>query len=131
MTDPANALAASSLLLTVLTLLFTVWSEPLRAARTATFGADIEERPAQREPVRTTLHRRAFPLAVGSWLVAGIFFPRTACILKAIPDGFGHLERYDDVLAGLAVSELFLIWLALATTFEAAEIRHNLVSSWR
>jgi hypothetical protein len=128
--DPGNALTASSLLLTVLTLIYTVWSDALKEARKARFSPDFEARPNEREPVRSTFRCKAIPLAVASWLAFFVFLPRALCAVATIPQGFGHLDRFDDVLAALVISELFLFGLAVAVTSEMLSVRKVLQDSW-
>ena len=131
MSDPANALAASSLLLTVLALLYTVWSDSLNAARSVNFSADRDARPAQREPVRQSLHKRAIPLAVACWLAFLVFLPRSLTVLGSLRQGIGSPHLFSDVLAALVVSEVFTLGLAATITSDALAIGKVLRDSWR
>lgn len=131
MTDNiANALAASSLLLTVLALLYTVWSPEISAAAGTIFDTDPAAREPQRRLVRSVQRSKAVPLMIGAWLVALIFAPRAydvlaeAWRLRLVPG-----SRFDDIKAALVLTEIFTGALALALAGRVRSLADTLQKS--
>lgn len=118
----ADVISTSSLLLAVITALLSVWfadvDKALRVAEPDLKG----ERGVTRLIIRPVLFAKAVPLALGSTIIAGVFFPRAVTILLETLSHLGHLGCYDDMKMAAVVTESLMIALAVVTTQMAVRL---------
>jgi hypothetical protein len=127
MSDTADALAAGGLLLTALTLVYTVWSPAIEASIDRTFSPGEAEKERQKTAVRAVRSRKALPIAIASWLILLAFLRRDLCILTGaavcLADGGCP---YDDVSAVFLLTQVLLVGLAAHVTGQVRSLNKTL-----
>ncbi len=123
MTDISNAIAASSMLLAVVAVLFGVWNGAIDAALSLDVSGDPATQLPQRRQLRSAILTKAAPLVVGAWLTAWVFLARSL----AIGDAFrrcppGQSCRPDDVAAAFLLTEAFMLLIAAVTAIQLARL---------
>ena len=129
----ADPLAAASLLLAIIAVLFGAWYSEIANAATFEFARQLLNRKVQRPPIFGTLFAKALPLAVGAWLCMVVFAPRGASIISNVATCrcAGDWGKYEDVQAAFVLSELFVTLIAIAATVQLVRIVSNLSNSYR
>ncbi|SFJ30193.1 hypothetical protein [Caulobacter sp. UNC279MFTsu5.1] len=127
MTDISNAIAASSMLLAVVAVLFGVWNGAIDAALALDVSGDPATQLPQRRQLRSAILTKASPLVIGAWLTAVVFLARSVEIggrfLRCPP---GQACRPDDVAAAFLLTEAFMLLIAAATSVQLI----RLVARW-
>ena len=123
MTDMANPLAAASMLLAIVAVLFGAWTGDVGKAIDLRFAPQVDNRDAERALIRSVLYTKALPLTIGALLAACVFFWRAAgLILGAIDCKFSTTCTYDDVGAAFALTEAFVIVVAISATRQLVQL---------
>jgi len=116
-----DLLAAASLLLTVVSVLYGLWyeeiSKAIENARKLPPASLVEDRVAPLKKMRATLYSRAIPLAIASICVALVFLPPSVTIMFHFAHRFCQLGlsifmKYDAIVASFVLVELFALFLA-------------------
>lgn len=127
-----NAIAASSLLLAVLAVLFGVWN----AAVDAALARDVSGNPLTLQPERreilSALLTKALPLAVGAWATAWVFFHRSHLIAdETLSCAKTTGCQVDDVSAAFLLTEVFVILIAVVMSFQFGRLVLRYIEAWR
>jgi hypothetical protein len=127
MTDISNAIAASSMLLAVVAVLFGVWNSAIDAALQLDVSGDPATQLPQRRQLRSAILTKALPLVVGAWLTALVFLERSCAIAQALL-GCRRAAgcRSDDVSAAFLLTEAFMVLIAVVMTIQLT----RLVGRW-
>jgi hypothetical protein len=104
----SDLLAAASLLLTVLGIVYGTWYSEIVSAIGAPIGAHIVNRGPERQRVRAALYGKALPLALAAVVLTGLFLPDALTIalsaLKALKlAGCDAFQSYNAVEAAFCV----------------------------
>ncbi|HEY5071745.1 MAG TPA: hypothetical protein VII63_06905 [Caulobacteraceae bacterium] len=127
----ADVLAAASMLLAIVAVLFGVWNGDVVDA----IRIDLEDLRANRRPQRTkivdVLLAKALPLTAGAWLTVAVFAPRSLALIgaaracRALPTC-----RYDDVGAAFVLTEFFVVLIAVSASVQLLRLIATLWASY-
>jgi hypothetical protein len=132
MMDMANPLAASSVLLAIVAVLFGAWTGDVAKAIDLTLPPQVANREGQRRIMRAALYGKALPLCVGAWLTSAVFAPRVAAIAFVAAHCLGASHcGYDDVNAAFVLTEVFVIVVAVWSTIQFWQLNGKLRGSYR
>ncbi len=118
----ADLLAATSLLATIIAVLYSVWYQEIKSS----LAIKPERKRADREPqirqVEATLRTRGIPLAAAGCLLCAVLVPALLGLIgatgHAVASGVsGSWPPYDTLSAAFGVAYVFLVgmaWLAAA-----------------
>jgi hypothetical protein len=122
----AELLSAAALLLTAITVIYTVWNGEVRTALAIPPPDDVRNALPAIHTVRTTRHQRATPLMVIAILDVLVFAPPSIGLLSTSVTLLVTREgRYDPVVASLLVIWLFTIVLASVLVQEFLRLRRR------
>lgn len=116
--NPADLLAAASLLLAALAVLYSVWYSSIEDARTLKLPTKRDDAVKPVTQIQGVLHGRAYPLAIASCLATIIFVPEAITILVSTVNSFadhglGAFGYYNPIEAALFVVTLGLAFLTI------------------
>lgn len=115
----SDLLAAASLLLTVLAVLYGLWYPEMAATLAIRPALHLEDSVADRRAVKRVLTQRALPLAMGSLAVTVVFTPDAARILwdsvTQIRSVGWSFARYDAVRAAFLLVTMLTGGLCIHT----------------
>ncbi|MGK9085936.1 hypothetical protein KXR64_18815 [Brucella intermedia] len=115
----SDAISAASLVLAVLTALYTLWLPDVTAALDLKPAADPDDRGPQRAKIVSAILSKALPLAFAALASIAILAPRGAAIIIEI--WHHHAEwAFDDVKA------MFVLTLALTLLLTIASVKQLL-----
>lgn len=125
MNTMADPLAAASLLMAMIAMLYGAWTPELTtAASTDLFDQLADRKKKNLPPIRSALIAKALPLAVGAWAGTMIFFGRAWRILLTLQHG-PKGAALDDVGAAFVVVEAFTALLALSLTWQVSMLAYR------
>lgn len=110
-----EAISAASLVLAVLTALYTLWLADVSDALKIIPKDDQDDHRPQRRQIRLALWSKAFPLAFATISATAILFPRGLAILKEFCAS-DAVWQYDDVKALFILTWALLLLLALVAS---------------
>ena len=127
---PTNGdiLGAASLLLAILTVLFSLWYSDIGAALRVEIPTHLEDAGPQRRQVSEAIKTRAAPLAAGALVLLLVFIPEAIhlalhWIRHAYNHGLWHaVKSYDSVELSIVAVVLFLAALTVYTVWLMAEL---------
>lgn len=117
----ATPIAASSLLMTMLALVYNAWASEIRNAMGRIFSAQDEERKAEQRATFPTLLFRALPLTVVTWTAAIIFWPRAQQIWATVGPPY-DLARIDDVGGAYIITHLLIVGVACSISVDTVRL---------
>ncbi|MNK14041.1 hypothetical protein D3C87_321350 [compost metagenome] len=119
MTQPqelSDLIAAASLLLAVLAILFSVWHQPVMdALKRPTKGIPENLKPT-RNALGVAFWSKAFPLMLGGALTFLIFLPEIISIIGEVFTCSPASRRYDAVKAAFLLTQAFALGLTIYCT---------------
>jgi hypothetical protein len=122
----ADPLAAASLLMAMIAMLYGAWTPELTTAANSDLFDQLADRKSKNlPPIRSALIAKALPLAVGAWAGTTIFFGRAWRTLQTLqhpPKG----AVLDDVGAAFVVVEAFTALLALSLIWQVGALAYRL-----
>jgi hypothetical protein len=121
-----EAISAASLVLAVLTALYTLWLPAVSDALKIVPKADKDDRGSQRTQTKRALWSKAFPLAFATISATAILFPRGFAILKEFCAS-DAVWQYDDVKALFILTWALLLLLALVASAQLVGLVGKLV----
>lgn len=125
MTDLSTPIAASSLLMTMLALVYAAWSGAISSAYSFKYSTDPSEKKTEKSPLRRVLYFRALPLAAICWGAALVAVPRSLTILGTIGAPFNP-ARLDDVAAAYLFSHILVAFIAIGATGDARRLKKHI-----
>jgi hypothetical protein len=124
MDDP---LAAASLLLAAVALVYGAWSGDIDREAGRTYSSNARAKDKQKDETRAVLWLKAFPLTTAGWAVFAVFAPRTIMITwetcRALLAGSW---RYGDVSTIFVLSTVLTLALALHLAGRVLALRKSL-----
>jgi len=113
----ADLLAATSLLATIIAVLYSVWYPEIESSREIKPERKRADRDPQIRQVEATLRTRAIPLMTAGCLLCVVLAPELLRVLgatvRAVESGLsGSWPPYDTLAAAFVVSYAFLVSLA-------------------
>lgn len=127
MSDAADALAASALVLAILAALFSVWMPDVAAAMAEKGSADKDNNGPLKTRLKLIARTRLYPLFAAALTTAIILLPRCWGIVRSpwtcTPWDQCH---YDDVQALMLLTVLLLILLCVALILQIMSVRKRL-----
>jgi hypothetical protein len=123
MTDLSNAIAASSMLLAVVAVLFGVWNGAIDDALALDVSGAPSTQLPQRKQLRSAILTKAVPLALGAWLTALVFLARSHGIAVTTLTCWRTKGcQPDDVSAAFVLTEAFVLLIAVVTTVQLVRL---------
>lgn len=114
MTAATDTLAAASMLLAALAVVFSAWSGSIQAAIDDPLGSSDDVRAERIAATRATMWGRAVPLAFAATLLVALYAPRDFEVAAASLRWWTRREGgYDDVAAAFALTQVFSTMLAV------------------
>lgn len=114
MSSVADALSSASMLLAALALVYSAWSGSIDAEANRMYSAERNTKVDEQKETKLVRDRRAWPMAMGCWLIVAAFAPRDFDILGTV---LACAQRggcaYDDVAAIFLLTQLLVLGLAL------------------
>ncbi len=129
MMEMDKALAASSMLLAIVAVIFGAWTGDLSKALSLAFPPQVLNREPQRLQIRSAIYSKALPLTVGAWFSAAVFAYRSLLIMG---DTIGCTPKqcsYDDVSAAFVLTETFVIVAAISASAQLFDLTRKLRKS--
>ncbi len=127
MSEAADALAASALVLAILAALFSVWMPDVAAAMAEKGSADKDNNGPLKTRLKLIARTRLYPLFAAALTTAIILLPRCWGIVRSpwtcTPWDQCH---YDDVQALMLLTVLLLILLCVALILQIMSVRKRL-----
>ncbi|HEY2070366.1 MAG TPA: hypothetical protein VGG48_12490 [Rhizomicrobium sp.] len=128
----ANPLAAASVLLAVVAVLYGAWNGDVANAINLKFASQPENRGPAREQIRNAINTKALPLTLGCWLSVAVFAWRVANLITgAIGCLYSTSCVYDDVGAAFVLTEAFVIVIAISATRQLIQLQQKLNASYK
>src|SRR5207244_5933951 len=117
MTATGDLLAAASLILTVLTVLYSVWYPGALEALDLNLPEHYEDALPMLSDIRAVLRRQIIPLVMAATLATAIFLPKAIGVLRGTVDdlsdrGLHAFSDYDPIKATLVFVVAFTGFLA-------------------
>lgn len=132
MTDFANPLSASSVLLAILAILYGAWYADIKQTSEIILEDQKANRTGQRTALYSALWTKALPLALGSTITSLIFVARTLDIVaQSLSCKASAGCQYDDVQAAFVAIELFVILITAAAWLQAGGLIGKLINSYK
>jgi hypothetical protein len=127
---PSNGdvLAAASLLLAILAVLYSLWYGDIGRALSVEIPTHLEDAGPQRREVREAIKTRAAPLAIAALVLLLVFLPEAIRLLvhwvrRAAEHGLWHQVRsYDPVELSIMAVVCFLAALTAYTVWLLIEL---------
>lgn len=127
MSEAADTLAASALVLAILAALFSVWMPDVAAAMAEKGSADKDNNGPLKTRLKLIARTRLYPLFAAALTTAIILLPRCWGIVRSpwtcTPWDQCH---YDDVQALMLLTVLLLILLCVALIVQIVSVRKKL-----
>ena len=123
-----DVLAAASLLLAILAVLFSLWYADIGAALRVEIPAHLEDAGPQRRQVGEAIKTRAAPLAAAALILLLVFIPEAIhlaahWIRHTYDHGLWHgVRSYDSVELSIVVVVVFLAALTVYTVWLMIEL---------
>ena len=109
-----DALAAASLLLAALALVYNAWSASIEAAIKQPMGTTSGETDRRKKDVRSIRNRRAWPLAISCWLILAAFVARDFSIVATSWRCIGPMIcDYYDIAVMFLLTQVFVLGMAI------------------
>ena len=125
-----DVLSASSVLLAILAVVYGVWQPEITAALGLKMPAEVADRGAEQDTLKSILRSKAIPLTLAAWTIALVFAPRALDLAVTVVRCIGSKRcQYDDVRAGFITIEVLLIALAAISSFQVWKLRAKLSAS--
>lgn len=113
----SDAISAASLVLAVLTALYTLWLGDVNAALALEPKPDRDDRAPQRAQVKSAIFTKAVPLGGATIAAFLILAPRTLAILREVY--YHHADwAFDDVKALFVLTDTLLALLAIVAVVQ-------------
>ncbi len=127
MSEAADALAASALVLAILAALFSVWMPDVAAAMAEKGSADKDNNGPLKTRLKLIARTRLYPLFAAALTTAIILLPRCWGIVRS-PWTCTPWDQcqYDDVQALMLLTVLLLILLCVALIVQIMSVRKKL-----
>jgi hypothetical protein len=125
----ADPLAAASLLMAVLAVLFGIWIGDIVSAIRIDMEVLRANRRIQRRQMMDALLLKALPLTVGAWLVALVFAPRSFGLAQSAFTCRGGCE-FDDVGAAFVLMEAFAVVIVITLSVQTIRLIVKLAASF-
>ncbi len=116
----ADLLSAASLLLTVLTILYSLWYEEISRASSSNVERYAANRRADYRHARTVFVFKALPLCLATVTLFGATLPPTVAIIQR-PIA-SSLSSYDSVSTLFVAVVCVLLFLSAHTVYSAAKL---------
>lgn len=127
MSEAADALAASALVLAILAALFSVWMPDVAAAMSEKGSTDKDNNGPLKTRLKLIVRTRLYPLFAAGLATAIILLPRCWGIVRSpwtcTPWDQCH---YDDVQALMLLTVLLLLLLCIALLVQIISVRKKL-----
>jgi hypothetical protein len=128
----ADPLSAAAMLLAIVAVLFGAWTGEVSAAIRFRLQPQKENREQDRIVIRDALYKKALPLTLGAWLTVAVFANRVIGIFLTARGCICDPQcQYDDVGAAFALTEVFLIAVAVSATGQLVMLVRKLCRSWK
>jgi hypothetical protein len=119
-TQASDLLAAGSLILTVLAVLYSIWYPNVQAKLSLVLPVQAEDAQPKLKEIRAVLTEQMIPLFIASLLTTIIFLPKAIGVLWGTVDdlsghGFSAFSNYDPIQATfvfVVACTGFLAWQA-------------------
>ncbi|WP_156351352.1 hypothetical protein [Sphingomonas sp. Leaf25] len=127
MSEAADALAASALVLAILAALFSVWMPDVAAVMAEKGSTDKDNNGPLRTKLKLIARTRLYPLFAAALTTAIILLPRCWGIIRS-PWTCTPWDRchYDDVQALMLLTVLLLILLCVALIVQIMSVQKKL-----
>lgn len=121
--DTSDLIAAASLLLAVLAILFSVWHQPIMDVLKLPTKGIPANLVGTRDALGAAFWSKAFPLTLGGFLTVSVFLPEVIGIagdaLRCSPGAC----RYDAVRAAFVLTQAFAAGLMIYCAYLAVRLR--------
>jgi hypothetical protein len=114
----ADPLAAASLLMAILAVLYGAWTPDMAQAMRLVIKPLSPDRKGQRGQITTALVSKAMPLALGAASAFVVFFARAWGLVQAIHAG----RKVEDVQAAFVLTQIFTLVLAVSATVQVMKL---------
>lgn len=114
MSNMDDALAAASLLLAALALVYNAWSASIEAAIKMQMGTTPAQIDRNKDEVRSIRNRRARPLVISCWLILAAFVARDFSIVATSARCIGPMScEYDDIAVMFLLTQMLVLGMAI------------------
>ena len=109
-----DALAAASLLLAALALVYNAWSASIEVAIKMQMGTTPAQIAGNKDAVRSIRNRRARPLAISCWLILVAFVVRGFSIIDTSIRCIGPTScDYNDIAVMFLLTQVLVLGMAI------------------
>ena len=127
MTGMDDALAAASLLLAAVALVYGAWSTEIEREAERTYSPNATAKAKEKDGTRAVLWHKAVPLAVAGWAILAVFSPRVVAVVCDTVDAMrSGTWRYGDVPTIFVHSTVLVLGLAVHLSGRVRALRKAL-----
>lgn len=128
----SDVLSSASLLLTFITLLYTIWYADIAKAKDIEFAPHLPDRYIDQKLLGDVINKKALPLTIGATILSLIYFPESLIIIRYssffIYCGLKNYS-YDVVSTSLVVVNITTMLFAYYMWMEVVSLSSKLSNS--